>query len=149
MCILFYVRSFESQYNPELLPADSWYMKYHTSLQLVTELFITLPKLPTAVTFLLAQPIDPNDLKVSPMKQVHEKAVHRREKLVVLLLGFLSHYRYTLRFSWALRLVSPCDVHNNGPNCLFPMPINRTETVQAAHGEQGQGHFCTQFIFLI
>lgn len=97
MRILFYVCSFESQYNPELLPADSWYMKYQTSLQLVTELFITLPKLPTAVTFLLAQPIDPNDLKVSPMKQVHEKAVHRREQLCSVAFGlFVTLQVYTV-----------------------------------------------------
>lgn len=149
MYILFCVRSFERQYNPKFLPADSWYMKYQTSLQLVTELFITLPKLPTAVTFLLAQPVDPDDLKVSPMKQVHEKAVHRRQKLVVLLSGFLSHYRYTLRFSWALRLVSLCDVHNSGPNCLFPMPSTEQRQFKLPVGSKGRVIFVTQFIFLI
>lgn len=38
--------SFQRRYNPKLVPADSWYMKHQTSLQLATELLATLPKVP-------------------------------------------------------------------------------------------------------
>lgn len=53
---------FQRQCNPKLVPADSWYMKYQTSLQLVTEPLATLPKLPklpAVVSSWLAQPTDP------------------------------------------------------------------------------------------
>lgn len=144
-CILFWVCGFERQYNPKLLPADSWYMKYQTSPQLVTEPLVTLPKLPTAVTSLLAQPTDPEWSESQPHGAGSQQGGTRsREPCSSAFGAFL-----TLRFSWAFRLVSLCDSHNSGSNCLFPMPSTEQSQAKLPMGSEGGVTFVTVFVFPI
>lgn len=81
------LKSSEKEYNPKLLPADSWYMKCQNSAQLVPEPLATLPKLLAAVTSLLSQLAGPERPESGPINQAHKLAVLAAEELVSLLSG--------------------------------------------------------------